>query len=103
MSYVILVIERSFYDGQGTVETNERTMEKDRKAFTKAETEQERRQALGRQSQGFRGYSLDSSNRSALGGFAKTISKSLNLLAKTQTLGRTRYLAASLASVPLGA
>jgi hypothetical protein len=33
-----LVIEGSFYDDQGTVETNERTMEKDRKAFTKAQT-----------------------------------------------------------------
>ena len=31
-----MVIERSFKDGQGTVEINKRTMEKDRKVFTKA-------------------------------------------------------------------
>jgi hypothetical protein len=47
MTYVNLVIERSFKDGQGTVEINKRTMEKDRKVFTKAKIKQERRQTLG--------------------------------------------------------
>jgi len=42
-----LVIERSFYDGQATLETDGPTMEKDRKTITKAEIRQERRQALG--------------------------------------------------------
>jgi hypothetical protein len=32
-----LVIERSFYDGQATLETNGPTVEEDRKTFAKAE------------------------------------------------------------------
>ncbi|MHC4647613.1 MAG: transposase [Planctomycetota bacterium] len=45
------------------------------------------------------GYSLDSSNWSTLGRFAKTIPKSFNLLAKAQALGGTRPLAQGVESV----
>jgi hypothetical protein len=45
-----LVIERSFYDDQATLETDGPTMEKDRKTIAKAQVWQERRSTLGGQS-----------------------------------------------------
>ena len=97
-AYVNLVIERSFFYGQETMEINRGTMGKNRTTAAKTPKIKTRRKALDRQSKGIRRNPLDTAYRRTMGGFAKAISKSINMLAKAQRLGRKRCLAQRMAS-----
>jgi hypothetical protein len=46
-TYVNSAVERSIFDGQGTVEINRQAVAEDRTASAETEAKQERRQALG--------------------------------------------------------
>ena len=93
MTYVNFVIERSFFNGKGTLETDRNTMEKDRATVADTQKIQARRTSLDRQPQSLRRDFVDPTHRSTMGGFAQEVSQPFNVLAATEALGRTRRLA----------
>jgi len=74
-------------------------MEEDRITLAKAPKIQAWGTSLGRKQKSFRRDSLDPTHRRTVGRFAQEIPKSFDVLAATETLGRTRRLAQSLAGI----